>query len=145
MRKLIFLLIAMTMACNEIRDCTLNPDVEYAVVGFFNSADSLEKEVIFNAVYNDQFLYYNELDTGVYFPLPLDPVKRSVTFFLETDSNTFDLTLDYRVRSIQLYSVDCGGGFSYDSLKSTTTNFDSVTVIGSTINKNILVNVEVYF
>ncbi|MFT6867165.1 MAG: hypothetical protein ACJA08_002004 [Cyclobacteriaceae bacterium] len=145
MRKLIFLLIAMTMACNEIRDCTLNPDVEYAVVGFFNSADSLEKEVIFNAVYNDQFLYYNELDTGVYFPLPLDPVKRSVTFFLETDSNTFDLTLDYRVRSIQLYSVDCGGGFSYDSLNSTTTNFDSVTVIGSTINKNILVNVEVYF
>lgn len=145
MRKLIFLLIATAMACNEIRECDLNPDIGYAVVGFFNSADKKEKEVKFNAVYNTKYLYYDELDSGVYFPLPLDPENPSVTYFLETDSNTYDLTLAYHLRSVQLYSVECGGVFGFDSLKATTTNFDSTAVIAPFINKNILVNVEVYF
>ncbi|MFY0602065.1 MAG: hypothetical protein JXR03_20490 [Cyclobacteriaceae bacterium] len=145
MRKLVVIVFAVLMGCNEILECELDPNVEYAVVGFYNSADSTEKEVKFNLVSNSQFAYYDALDSGVFFPLPLDPSQESITYLFETDSDTYNLTLSYELQAVQLYSLDCGGSFGFDSLKAFTTAFDSTAVIGPTINKNILVNVEVYF
>lgn len=144
MRKLVILIFIAAVGCHDIADCDLDPDLEYAVVGFYNSSDSSTKVVDFNLLTNTNS-NYSYFDSGAFLAFPLDPNDQSLTYLFETDSDTYDLTFLYEVSHVQLYAVDCGGSFTYDSLDAETTTFDSVAVIGPILNKNILVNVEVYF
>ncbi|MEP0366043.1 MAG: hypothetical protein ABJN36_14985 [Cyclobacteriaceae bacterium] len=145
MRKLVFLLFGLALACNEIRECDLDPDVEFAIVGFFNSADSTEREVAFKSFSTSLSDGVSTIDTGTYYQFYLDPTNEEITYYFETDSDTYDMTFTYEINSVNLYSLDCGATFKYDSLQASSNSFDSIAVVGPILNKNITLNVEIYF
>lgn len=145
MRKLLVLLVGFAIGCNEIRECDLDSDLEYAVVAFYNASDSLSKEVAFKSLTISNISGTFGIDTAEAFAFNLDPTIESLTYFFETDSDTYDLTIDYNIGVVQIYYVDCEPSFRY-SISSTSSNlFDSVALVGPIINKNIPINVEVYF
>jgi len=145
MRKLVFLLFGLALACNEIRECDLDQDVEFVIIGFYNSADSTEKEVAFKSLASSLSDGVSAIDTGTYYQFYLDPMNEEITYYFETDTDTYDMTFNYEINEVNLYSLDCGASFKYDSLEASSTNFDSVAVVGPILNKNIPLNVEIYF
>ena len=155
MKKLIIIISCIAViSCNEIRECDLNPETELVGLAFFQAPDSTEripKTVTFDSVTNSSNIRFTRLDTALQFaPVLLDPTSNQISYYFETDSNTFELLLEYRVSKVALYSLDCGGGFSYDSLQASailidSIRFDSVAVSFNSVNKNIPVNVEVFF
>ncbi|WP_258102802.1 hypothetical protein [Marinoscillum sp. MHG1-6] len=150
MRTWFFLLVIAAFACNEINECDLDPDVGYAVVVFYDyHSPSTPKQTNWNLVYNDQssYYYYNLEDTSSVFGLLLTPEDSILTYYWETDSVTYDLTFKYNVEALKIYYPECEPTFEFNNLRVDTTGilFDSVAVVSGFINKNVPVNVEVYF
>lgn len=148
MRNWLFLLLAGAFACNEIKECDLDPDIGYAGVAFYNYKSKTLRYTKWNLVYNDHssYYYYNEEDSLQGFALPLTPDDSILTYYWETDSITYDLTLKYKTSNVKIYYPECEPSYEFKNLRVDTTNtlFDSVAVIGEFINKNVPINVEVY-
>ena len=149
MKKIVILCLVL-LGCNEIRECDLDPNVGYATVVFYEYEDPDETKLVqFDYFYATKYpaVRYAMDTTAIGFGLPIDPEASSLTYVMVTDSTDYSLKLDYRTYELRLYSIDCGPSFGYADLvvDSIQTNFDSVAVIGSTINKDVPINVEVYF
>ena len=150
MRQLIIILSVIAFSCNEIRECGLNPNNELVGVGFYETPDSTEridKTVNFNQITNSRGISYPNLDSIDYqfVGLPLDPTSNQISYYFETDSSNYELLIQYRVNEVALYSLDCGAAFSYDSLRASVIRFDSAAITFELVNKNIPINVEVFF
>ena len=152
MRQLIIILSVIAFSCNEIRECDLNPNTELVGVGFYEIPDStnaklVDKTVNFLEVANSRNIIFSNLDSinFQFVGLPLDPTANQVSYFFRTDTSLSELLIEYRVNEAALYSLDCGAAFLYDSLRVSSLAFDSVAVSFDAINKNIPVNVEVFF
>jgi hypothetical protein len=146
MSRILIVLSVVIFACNEIRECDLNPNTELVGISFKNYPEKTDKTSYFKSIYSSNYTVKSGRDTLQYKGFPLDPTTNKITYYFETDTlGTFDLTLHYRINKVHLYSLDCGASFAYDSLYAESLGFDSIAIISHTVQKNFPVNVEIYF
>lgn len=146
MRKLLVVLIGIAFSCNEIKECDLDPNIAFTVMVFYNSSDSTIKQVNFKSVelsnVEGRFVI-DSVRTG--FAFNLDPAIESITYLFETDSDTYDLTLDYSINDVSIYSIDCEPSLAFSLTEASSSQFDSVALVNPILNKDIPINVEIYF
>lgn len=148
--KLLFLV--GIVACNEIKDCQLDPNRDYVVVAFYNASDSLQKRVAFSRVVNEAspYYFYDGADTVTAMALPLNPDDSVTTYFLLTDSVNYELRMRYD-HSFFIYAPACPPTFSYKNLVVATDSFDpisetdSIALISPLLTKDFPLNLEIYF
>lgn len=145
--------IWLMLSCQEIKDCTLEPSTDYAVVRFYRGDTSVktEKTVAFTRVYESEVSNYYisnmadtlEDDTVNVIGLYLNPVDTLVTYLFETDTITYELTMTYTPH-LRIYYDECDPVYSYKLDTAYSPNFDSVAIFSEILDKNIPSNVEIY-
>jgi len=174
MRYWFFFVVLLIWSCEEIEDCDIESSQDWAVVRFFyadSTAEVNEEEVAiprgiaFDQIYesNESFYIFAIGDSIGYssapFPppgndsivndsiqgiiLPLDPSINSVSYTFELEGEQYNLNLDYS-RGIEIFYHECEPDFTYTLDSAYSRELDSVVLVGAPINRNTLVNVEIY-
>lgn len=146
------LLLWALMACNEIKDCQLDPNREYATMLFY-SFDSLMLDTPKKTL---KALDYNGMEISTYpdvvfegdsttsLGLFLNSGDTTITYRFITDSLTYELQLGYQ-HSLFLYDLECPPTFSYKNLAPSSGQFDSILVVSPILKNDFPLNLEIYF
>lgn len=146
--------IWLLLACQEIKDCSLESSTDYAIAGYYvaDSAEQYPRVAKFNRVYEQNVTNYyissitdTIADDSVQLVgLPVYDQAEVVTYIFETDSVTYDLEIRYKPH-LRIYYDECDPVYSFrlDTVVSTT--FDSVVVINPALDRAVSENIEIYF
>ena len=138
---IVFLLV---LACNDIKDCDLDENRNFAVVSFYDKSDgTLRDTLYFNRVISPGYIYEIDSVFGSV-ALPLDPNGEIMEFELETDTLNYDLTVQYST-IVTIPSVECGPSVKIEDLQWSSSAFDSVALVNPILNYDELINAEIYF
>ncbi len=137
------LVIFCCMACTQIADCSLDPNISEFYIEFDHTELRL---VTFESVTNDlsSEVYFDADTSFSKVQLPLTDTSPSLTYTFVTDSGDYTLTLAYDTQ-LSIYGEDCPASNYFFNLEVIDHNFDSVAVTNNILTNRITDNIEVYF
>jgi len=133
------------LSCQDIENCETDNNLDFMIVRFFDIETKQAKKVGFtigsgNFVYGEGF--YSEDSTAV--ALPLNPSEDTTPFFFLSDTSSHELEMSHEVE-FSIFDPKCDPSITFINLDTVRYTFDSLSIPGTTTNRQLSTNVEVYF
>jgi len=140
-KKLFFLVaLGLILACEVDSNCG-GTNVNYVTLSSFQLTGVNREEEIREVNYDsiktdmsDSLLISDSLSSN--FRLPLDPGKRSTTFYFYYDETADTIVFSYDKRN-RVDSPECGVDFAFTDLDTVLQTFDSLIIVNDTLRRTI--------
>lgn len=133
-------------SCNDIKDCQLVDDTNVVVFALFDRDTTSQRESIdFTSItMADLDIPILNFDTTLsVFALPVNTFDSVASFYFESELGQDTMVISYQ-NQYYIYFEECDPAQSFFDLKVISHTFDSVNVVNSDLNDEIVRNVEVY-
>ncbi len=140
------------ISCNDINYCQLVDDTNFIVFALFDrDTTSLTESADFSSVTMKGldlrligFDLSQRSDTTLsVFALPINTLDSTATYYFESDLGLDTMVINYDSQ-YYIFFEDCDPAQSFFNLEVISHTFDSVSVVNSDLNDQIVRNVEVY-
>ena len=146
------ILSLVAISCNEIKDCQLADDTNFIIFALFDKdTTSLTESADFSSVtmkdLNLRLIGFDQtqrVDTTLSrFALPINTLDSMATYYFESNLG-FD-TMEIRYSSQYfIFFEECEPAKTFFNLEVVSHTFDSVSVVNSDLNNEIVRNVEIF-
>ena len=146
------LLIPIIVSCNDIKDCQLVDDTNFIVFALFDlDTTSLTESVDFSSItmkdLNFRLIGFDETErsdtTLSIFALPINTFDTIATYYFESDLGMDTMEIRYQSQ-YYIFFEECEPAQNFFDLEVLSHTFDSVNVINSDLNDEIIRNVEIF-
>ena len=150
MKKFIYIISVFVLAsCQDIENCDSNDEMPEMVLEFLSRETQLPVKVGFTITASGSPYSFEPFEDSTGVGLPLDPNAETVTFFFDSlqTSVRYELEMSYETQ-VSIFDEACRTSVTFlnlDTLDERSYTFDSLSIPGTTTNRLIQTNVQVFF
>ncbi len=147
MRKTVVIVISvgvMFTSCRDIESCGNNPSLSFMTVQFFDKSTKVSKKVGFSISPVNQDTVFQLAMDSLSVGLSLNSDDTVSAFIFDTDTTDYVLRVRYDVQ-FAIFDPACDPTVRFSELDTLSSTFDSTTVTGRFLDRQLSTNIEVYF